>query len=123
MDSRFIRRYIVHAALFAALSIGNAQAAFRQVDNFELLIPGNVDGQSDWVDGGDGATEFDFRTGGNSDLINFFIKTRGGSSSVLGTFYLDDICVSLAPQDPGNPTVVPRPVPFALMPGPAPAVA
>jgi hypothetical protein len=45
---------------------------------------------SDKLTNSAGESVFGFRTSG-SDLLNFFIKTGGGSSPVDGRFYLDDI--------------------------------
>jgi hypothetical protein len=53
--------------------------------------PGGDAQASDQLANDAAETVFGFRTATAADLINFFIKTGGGSSPVNGRFYLDDI--------------------------------
>lgn len=76
---------------------------------------GAADPLADALDDDSGATEFDFRVGTNTDLLNFYIKTGGGSSSVQGAFYLDDIYLLADRLSLRNPTVVPLPASFGLL--------
>lgn len=46
---------------------------------------------ADLLDNDAAETVFGFRVIGSGDLLNFFIKTGGGTSPVGGRFYLDDI--------------------------------
>lgn len=56
---------------------------------------------------------FDFRSGKNSNLITFYIKTAGGSSSSnFGPIYLDDIYLELNDTlNLSNPTTSTPPIP------------
>ncbi len=53
--------------------------------------PGGAAQASDQLGNDVAETIFGFRTATAGDLINFFIKTGGGSSPVDGRFYIDDI--------------------------------
>ncbi|MGD8453484.1 MAG: hypothetical protein PVJ57_16855 [Phycisphaerae bacterium] len=53
-------------------------------------VPGGVATAADKLAAPDGDETFDFRTGDNSALQNFYIKTSGGSSG-FGPTYFDDI--------------------------------
>ena len=53
--------------------------------------PGGDAQATDQLENNAAETLFGFRTATGGDLINFFIKTGGGSSPVDGRFYIDDI--------------------------------
>jgi hypothetical protein len=53
--------------------------------------PGGGADSTDQLDNDAAETVFGFRTIGAGELLNFFIKTGGGTSPVDGRFYLDDI--------------------------------
>ncbi len=53
--------------------------------------PGGGADSADLLDNDAAETVFGFRAIGSGDLLNFFIKTGGGTSPVDGRFYLDDI--------------------------------
>jgi len=55
--------------------------------------PGGAAQASDQLGNDVAETIFGFRTATAGDLINFFIKTGGGSSPVDGRFYIDDIYI------------------------------
>lgn len=61
-------------------------------------IPGGDARSSDQLKNSVGASLFGFRTGSTKDLLNFYIKTGGGTSPIDGRFYLDDIFL----EDTGN---------------------
>lgn len=59
-------------------------------------VPGAGAAASDKLSAPDGDETFDFRTGRNSDLFSFFIKTAGGGSGTnFGPVYFDDIHIEL----------------------------
>ena len=53
-------------------------------------VPGASASAADKLAAGDGDETFEFRSGDNSDLITFYIKTSGGASG-FGPTYFDDI--------------------------------
>lgn len=76
-------------------------------------VPGADADPADKLAGDDSDEVFDFRSGKNSDLKTFYIKTAGGASGVnLGPVYLDDICLELSHAlNLSNPTTAPEPLP------------
>lgn len=59
-------------------------------------IPGTDADPADQLRAGDGDESFIFRSGHNSDLVTFFIKTAGGiSEENSGPVYMDDIYLEL----------------------------
>jgi hypothetical protein len=66
----------------------------HSADTYQVWMnadPGGDAQASDQMANDAAETVFGFRTATASDLINFFIKTGGGSSPVDGRFYIDDI--------------------------------
>jgi hypothetical protein len=61
----------------------------------------------------DGDEVFDFRSGANSDLLTFFIKTAGGNSGPnFGPVYFDDIYLELSGDlNLSNPIMQEQPIP------------
>jgi hypothetical protein len=68
---------------------------------------------ADKLAGDDDDDVFDFRSGKNSNLVSFFIKTSGGGSGVnFGPIYIDDIYLELSDMlNLSNPTVLTPPIP------------
>lgn len=61
--------------------------------------PGRDADASDALSAPDGHATFVFRSGSNSDLLTFYLKTSGGASDPNdGPIYLDDICVEAGPS-------------------------
>ncbi len=71
--------------------------------------PGEPATASDQLTSSDGDATFDFRSGSQSNLRTFYIKTAGGSSGVnLGPVYFDDIHFeNITSLNLSNPTVTP----------------
>lgn len=61
-------------------------------------IPGGDAQASDQLINSVAENLFGFRTGSTIDLLNFYIKTGGGTSPIDGRFYIDDIFL----EDTGN---------------------
>ncbi|NLH16940.1 MAG: hypothetical protein GX455_10200 [Phycisphaerae bacterium] len=76
-------------------------------------IPGADASEADKLAAGDGDDVFDFRSGTNSDLLTFFIKTAGGNSGPnFGPVYFDDIYLELSGDlNLRNPIVLEEPIP------------
>lgn len=76
-------------------------------------VPGADAAEADKLAAGDGDDSFDFRSGTNSDLLTFFIKTAGGSSGTnFGPVYIDDIYLELSGDlNLANPTILELPIP------------
>lgn len=68
-----------------------------EANTFELWLhdsPGQAADSQDQLSAPDGHDVFTFRTGSNSDLVSFYLKTSGGSSDPNdGPVYFDDIYV------------------------------
>jgi hypothetical protein len=69
-------------------------------------VPGASADADDRLVATDGDDTFDFRSGRNSDLFTFFVKTAGGGSGVnFGPVYLDDVYLELENRlNLANPT-------------------
>jgi hypothetical protein len=76
-------------------------------------IPGADAAEADKLAAGDGDDVYDFRSGTNSDLLTFFIKTAGGNSGPnFGPVYVDDIYLELSGDlNLSNPIVLDEPIP------------
>jgi hypothetical protein len=76
-------------------------------------VPGSDADPADKLAAADSDDIFIFRSGKNSNLINFYIKTAGGGSSVnFGPIYIDDIYLELSDAlNLSNPTVFTPPIP------------
>ncbi len=66
----------------------------------------------DKLQAGDGDETFDFRSGQNSNLFTFYIKTAGGSSGTnFGPVYFDDIYLELKGVNLTKSTTQTEPLP------------
>lgn len=76
-------------------------------------VPGADATEADKLAAGDGDDVFDFRSGTNSDLLTFFIKTAGGNSGPnFGPVYFDDMYLELSGDlNLRNPIVLEEPIP------------
>ncbi len=72
--------------------------ALNTTQVWQNTTPGGVATAGDILVNEQGEDTFGFRVGGNSDLINFYIKTGSGSSGDFGPLYIDDIYLESSSQ-------------------------